>query len=277
MKRATEYVKSLLPSAVREPLWRARAFPRRQLFRMLWTVSPCDYQSVLFLRFPRDTRSAEPEACIRLLRQRAPIILRPRTSDFDVFAQVFLQRQYADLPVRHVRTIVDAGANVGLSARFFLQQYPHARVIAIEPDVRNLQAARRNLQGFGDRCTLVHGAVWGRAEEVAVARGRFRDGREWATQVIRGEGNSEERIAGFSMRDIMDEYGLESIDLLKMDIEGSELEVFSSEDTEFLSRTRCCAIELHGARCTEVFHERIREFGFTCHTRGEVTVACRAV
>ena len=45
----------------------------------------------------------------------------------------------------------------------------------------------------------------------------------------------------------------EGLDLLKIDIEGAELQVFRDGSTDFLAKTRCCAVECHGAAPEQAF------------------------
>lgn len=53
---------------------------------------------------------------------------------------------YADIPIQPSDVVLDLGANIGASARLFLDKGA-AKVIAIEPDPRNVLLAQRNLAG----------------------------------------------------------------------------------------------------------------------------------
>jgi FkbM family methyltransferase len=64
--------------------------------------------------------------------------------------------------------IFDLGANIGDSAVWFLARFPGARVLSIEPEPGNYELARRNLEPYGDRVILLHGAVWPSDGEVRV-------------------------------------------------------------------------------------------------------------
>ncbi len=80
----------------------------------------------------------------------APFIafVRPDTSDLAVWNQVVHQRQYAPV-VRileeagclDVETILDLGANIGLTAAYLGAIYPNARILAVEPDAGELPTA----------------------------------------------------------------------------------------------------------------------------------------
>src|SRR5262249_17417794 len=44
--------------------------------------------------------------------------------------------------------IVDCGANIGLSARYFATEYPAARIVAVEPDIENAAFARSHCKTY---------------------------------------------------------------------------------------------------------------------------------
>jgi FkbM family methyltransferase len=268
--------KAVLPNRIREVLWRARAIPLRSLIRMMFTIRITDWELVLKLMFPNVSQqdSERSEIFLYMWRDPEPLILRKGSSDIAVFEQVFLQGQYSNLPVRNVQTIVDAGANVGLTSRYFLRHYRPAKLIVIEPDKENFAYAARNLNCNGDRCELLPVALWGCRAPLCVKRGVFGDGREWASQVVEDELQTKDRVEGITLNDIIEQFGLHTIDILKIDIEGAERNVFSC-DTSFLKNVRCCVIELHGRECSEAFHRSLHPYHFDVYRQGEVTVAVR--
>src|ERR1017187_162770 len=61
---------------------------------------------------------------------RHPVHIRVRTTDLSVFNDVLVREEYAfDLPCSP-KTIVDAGANIGMASLFYAHRYPEARIIA---------------------------------------------------------------------------------------------------------------------------------------------------
>lgn len=63
----------------------------------------------------------------------------------------------------------------------------------------------------------------------------------------------------------------DQIDLLKMDIEGTEFEVF--KNPEFLKRTKVLGIEIH-RECgdADMIYDVLRKYNFSFYQSGEVTV-----
>jgi cephalosporin hydroxylase len=70
--------------------------------------------------------------------RRKEIILRLGTTDVAAYEHVFIHDEYGFLLAREPSVIVDAGANVGMSAVYFANRFPSAEVIAIEPEPSNL-------------------------------------------------------------------------------------------------------------------------------------------
>ena len=83
------------------------------------------------------------------------------SSDPLVFDQIFINGDLANLigRVHEARTIVDLGANVGYASIVFLNAFPDAYVLAVEPDSRNAVLCACNLAPYGNRARLVEAAA----------------------------------------------------------------------------------------------------------------------
>jgi hypothetical protein len=62
------------------------------------------------------------------------------------------------------------------------------------------------------------------------------------------------------------------IDLLKIDIEKSELELFSRNTESWLPRVRNLCIELHGADCEEIFFRAVSIYSYDSGLQGDLTL-----
>ena len=93
-----------------------------------------------------------------------PVHLRLGSSDPFVLDQIFVQREYSPLDeiTPQPKSMIDCGANIGLSAFYFLNRYPGLRVVVVEPDPENLQICERNLSPFAERVHFVRAGVWSR-------------------------------------------------------------------------------------------------------------------
>lgn len=243
-----------------------------RVFRRVATNSLID----ILASFEDEGGDAEGYMCITLRKSSRTLILRRRSSDFNVFRELILNNQYLMPVPEPVEFVIDAGANIGLASVWFLEHYPKARLLSIEPDPENFAIASKNLSSYGSRCTLINAALWHQNESVSISRGTFRDGREWATQTIPVTESSEFVVEAKTLASLLEEYQYPRIDLLKIDIEGAELNVFRDGDTEFLNRTKCCAVECHGIECSQAFEDATVGNGFTLSKSGELTIALRS-
>lgn len=71
----------------------------------------------------------------------------------------------------------------------------------------------------------------------------------------------------------MEQNNFDCIDILKMDIEGAEKELFAASDLSFLKHTKCIAIEIHDEfNCRNSIYQRLADYGFTRFNAGELTI-----
>lgn len=228
---------------------------------------------VVRLKLTRDTR------IVNFSTQHAayPLGCRANTSDLKVFRQIFIAREYSCLDdLKDVRLILDCGANVGYSSAYFLSRFPHAEMIAIEPDVGNFELLSRNLRPYRDRVKTLRSAVWSHSANLVVAESSYRDGREWSRQVKDPESDEDGDVPAVGIGALLRESDHEKISILKVDIEGSEAVVFSENYESWLEHVDNIAIELHDdtmfGDCTAIFERAIAGRGFNMSRSGELTV-----
>jgi FkbM family methyltransferase len=178
--------------------------------------------------------------------------MRHSASDASIFVQIFVKQEYSTIQWRqHERLIehyqallaegrtpiiVDAGANIGLSALWFAKLYPNAKIYAVEPDDANMELLARNI---ADKPQIVplRGAVWDRPARLRIADPAVGAG---AFRVVEGEG----RLRAYAVPEIlaMEERG--ALFIVKIDIEGGETSLFRS-NTAWVGEAAMIAIELH--------------------------------
>ncbi len=219
-----------------------------------------------------------PGAGLHVVTMRPPVLkypvrvrMFPHSDDY-VFDQVFVTREHAPLAgMEEPRFILDLGANVGYASALFASRYPHARILAVEPDPGNFRLCVENLRPYGDRVKVLLGAVWGHNSRLALARGQYGDGRDWAVQVREAGDQDNAQVEAWDVPALLEFAGEEFADLIKIDIEGSEVQVFM-ENTDWLSRVRNICIELHGPHCEEVFDRALRGYDYEKILHGENTL-----
>jgi FkbM family methyltransferase len=220
--------------------------------------------------------------CYRLRAKHAdhPLYCRARTSDADVFRNIFLEREYACIDdLARVQLVVDCGANAGYSAAYFLTRYPSADVVAIEPDPGNYEMLRLNTLPYGDRIKAYRSAVWSHPATLVITDSVYRDGREWTKQVREARPNDMHGLAAVDIGTLLRDSGHQRISILKVDIEGAEAVVFSEGHESWLSKVDNILIELHDdsafGDCPSIFYRAIADQDFTVSHVGELTVCKR--
>ena len=120
-------------------------------------------------------------------------------------------------------------------------RFEKPRAIAIEPEPSNFAVLVRNTRPYPS-IVPVHAALWSRDGEIGIgAPGRSRDARG-KDAFVTCEG-AEVRVRAVTLQTLMREMQIGSVDVLKMDIEGAEKEVF--EACDWMPSVRCLMIELH--------------------------------
>ena len=133
--------------------------------------------------------------------------------------------------------IMDAGAYVGYSTAYFSENFPNASILAIEPNMENFNFLIKNSREL--RHVFPHwGAVWSKSQVLSVQKDQL-DKKEWS-YYCKPDGFG---IAGKSIKDHMKSLAWDRLDILKMDIEGGEFEVF--KDSSWLDLVDIVSMEIH--------------------------------
>jgi FkbM family methyltransferase len=153
------------------------------------------------------------------------------------------------------RIIIDAGANIGTFTLFALTRAPHSHVIAIEPAPDSFDRLSRMISAhsLNDRCTLLRAGL-----------GRIRGSSRMDLNVgsqFRRTGQGATSIDILTLPDVVDGHvNLSQVDLLKMDIEGAELDAISAPGS--LDRVQRLSMEFHPPLAVEQITEELCQNGF---------------
>lgn len=197
-----------------------------------------------------------------------PVTMRPNRIDKITFREIFIKREYdVNLPKSiNPTVIIDAGANIGFTSLFFANRYPQAKIFSIEPDESNYNILRKNTEKYTS-ITPLKSALWNRKETIQVVDRGYGE-RGYMIE----KNNGGNKLEGISLNDFMTQYKLEHIDILKIDIEGSEKEVFTEHFHPWLSVTKCLIIELHDrmkSGCSKAVFKALSEYDFSLAIKGE--------
>lgn len=174
-----------------------------------------------------------------------PIFLRLRTSDVTLLRSILVDCEY-DLRLSvEPRVIVDAGANIGFASVYFANRYPKARIIAIEPEPQNYRLLTKNIKPYSN-IQSINAALWHENAAVEVIDPGLGN---WGFRTCSAgaELSGPQRVgtvSAITLDRIMAEFDLGFIDLLKVDIEGAEKEIFKRSDG-WMNRIGTIAMEVH--------------------------------
>jgi FkbM family methyltransferase len=197
--------------------------------------------------------------------------------------EIFRRETYRHALTRagEVRTVVDLGCNVGFFCCYLRHYFGRSdfRGFGIDANVAVLERAERHLQLNGlDRMELFHGLV-GSTDNALVHDFYVYASHLDSSQFVQLETGRESKGA-WTKREVpvlvpgelwRDGYGDETIDLLKIDIEGSEGKLLQTDPALFW-QTKCIVLQWHkGLVKEEEIFPALRDFGFTHYERLEAT------
>ncbi len=205
----------------------------------------------------------------------SPVFLRRGLSDFTVFDQIFFQQEYGFNLNFNPLFIIDAGANIGLSAVYLAHKYPTAQMVCIEPETSNYQMLQKNTRE-NENIELLKAGVWNK-NAILKIEDQLNHGN-WGFTCKEVPFENEYTIPSVSINEIMNKYKRTEIDILKMDVEGAELEIFSGNYEDWLPYTKVIFIELHDwmrKGCSKSFFSALIKYNFSIYTKKETIVCIR--
>lgn len=195
------------------------------------------FMIVLQPRLPRTMRAAQRLDLV-LDGKLFSLWMEDRTG-LAAFEEVFIRGEYS-VDVREPHTIVDAGANIGVASVYFCLRYPNARLYAVEPDPDICKTLGRNLAAFPQatvhQCALsdVDGTVDFHVHPTSSIASSLRS---------RAAGSHVISVPSRTLDTFRKEEGIDTIDLLKFDVEGAEDRLLRA--IKDLRIVRCYVGEVH--------------------------------
>ena len=243
--------------------WRYRAGLTDFIRRLLFTYSE---------RLPRLVRARHWTIGFHYPPPIRNVLLLLRVNggaDAFIHSEVF-EHDYYRLPLlRPPATILDLGANIGLSAIYLARQFPGARLACVEPAPGNLEVLSRNLALNGIDAEVIRSAVDIKDGHVLMERAT----EDYGHKVADATGRSASIFAAsaLSVPSILARLGWDRIGLLKMDIEGHE-KTLLSQQCDWLTEVDSLCVEYHHDTAAEDLARIAERFGFSSPRRlpGEI-------
>ena len=197
------------------------------------------------------------------------LIIRMPSSDSWVFKQVFIDEEYKFKTEITPSVIVDAGANVGYASIYFSHLFPNAKILALEPEIKNYSLLCENVAKYKN-IIPIQGALWSENTQINICDEGL---GEWGFMTFSTENSGkkiEHLVEAYTVDSIIKKYDLEKIDILKIDIEGAEREVFENTDC-WINDVDSLIVELHDRMkdgCSRNFYNNTPGFKYEW-VRGE--------
>lgn len=214
---------------------------------------------------------------LRNLPRREPTttdLLGPptRLTDADTFVPVyeavFEKEIYAFETEREEPRIIDGGANVGLATLYWKRQFPGAKITAFEPGPEVFQALEYNIQSHGlENVDAVQAGLWD--EEGAIEFEQDKASSGHFSQFPGTDSVGSTKVSVTRLGPYLDQH----IDMLKLDIEGAEVNVLLDVQDR-LDRVQNLFVEYHSyvgeeQRLDEMLSV-LRKAGFRLHIKPEI-------
>jgi len=221
--------------------------------------------AVVFATTRRRITFIEPET-------KTKLTFRGRSTDFVTFRQIFFSRQY-DFPglPRTAKTIVDLGANIGLSAVFFAHRYPQAKIVAVEPDGENFDMLLNNCSSISNVTVCRRAIMGGQGWAASYDGGNKLEENAIVFQEVSGQEVCKTSVPCTSLVRFLDDNAISHVDVLKIDVEGAEAVIFRNAK-DWIHRCDVILVEPHDDQIPGVsafIKETCMKHGYRCKAFGE--------
>ena len=203
-----------------------------------------------------------------------PFVYRPL--DTPIVDSIFRGEEYR-LPIEnfHPKLILDCGGNIGCAAVYFANKYPTAQIYTIEPEEDNFLLLKHNTV-FYDNIHPLKSALWDKETFIRVEDRGFGIA---GFMTIETTADDPAAFSTVTVSKLLTESDFDEIDLLKIDIEGAEKEVFGAADVdEWLPKVTVLVIELHDRMkrgCSYEFFKAVSKYHWFFTFRGENLIFIR--
>ena len=180
------------------------------------------------------------------------------------YREFFVHDRYKDFPLEDCNKVIDAGASVGLFTRYMLNKGAQ-EIISIECDDRSISALKANFTRY-PKVKIVPKAITDSIGEMELL---WKDDNPLVNSLIPNSpefwyDNPDKKIVSTTtLVNVIEEAEWDHIDLIKIDIEGSEYDVLDSTPDSILLNTKRVLLEYHWpeGRLDEII-KRFHNLGF---------------
>ena len=186
---------------------------------------------------------------VRLAGRVLDLTVRQDTTDMDLLGMILCRDSVYALPSQvQPKVIFDVGANIGIAAVYYSVVYPKATVYCFEPLPANIELLCANANRNSDSIKVIRRGL----SDVA---GSFEyhmsgDRRSYGGGTFCQIGSDPNRsviLPVGTVREAIEETGVDQVDVFKIDTEGSEWPILRGIGDQMRAKVQAYVGELHGA------------------------------
>jgi FkbM family methyltransferase len=168
---------------------------------------------------------------------------------FSIYKDIFILREYKFSSSADIPFIIDCGSHIGISVLYFKKLFPSSKIIAFEANPFTFKILKKNVtQNKLKNIDVFNNAVGKKKGEVNFYVGNNKKGTwNWGDSAVKNDWYDPELYKTIRVPCIkLSRHITKKVDLLKIDIEGSELSVLEEIEHKmrFVSQIY---IEFHGS------------------------------
>jgi FkbM family methyltransferase len=163
---------------------------------------------------------------------------------------------------------VDAGARIGtFAARISRTLGAEGKIIAIEPEPRNFACLRKNIEANGLKNIIaIQKALWSQEQPLKIHLSGNSAAHSVHHDPFYSSTDSSVCVEADTLDRILEELGIASVDFIKMDIEGSEIEALKGMRKTLASNVQLAIAAYHpveGQLAHAVIVPQLAQLGFS--------------
>lgn len=168
---------------------------------------------------------------------------RAKTIDKSIFTEVVLEELYFPkwLKLKENPLIIDIGSHIGLFSIASELKFKNPQIYAIEPNKENFEILCKQISANNSNIKAFKLALADKIGKMKLYSGEH----SARGSLIREEGENFEIVDTMSLKEFFEKNKINKCDLMKIDIEGGEYEVFYSTPKEIFEKIKRIFLELH--------------------------------
>jgi FkbM family methyltransferase len=139
---------------------------------------------------------------------------------------------------------LDIGANIGSVSLYVdnfnkvRDEYNKIKVYSVEPEPNNLLLLKENIKNNPtENITVINNAIWHEQKTVLITN------KGGNSSIINETNDESVEVLAITIQDFIDLYGIDEIDVVKIDIEGAEFDLIINTPPETLAKIKYITLE----------------------------------